>query len=156
VKTAWAAFLALSISGCSAPSPPKVSVLSSELVASNAKDLVIRVHLSATNVNSMAMTLSKVSAKLSVSQKPVTEVQVPYAINLPVNKAVPVDTDVTLPKQAVDQMRADAQKVTSVPYKVEGSVAVTAAGVTVTVPFDQAGTVTRDTLLQRLKSIPPG
>ena len=81
------------VSGCSSPTPPKVTVHSSEFVSSSAKELVVRVHLSMNNVNSYAMTLQSVKAKVTVAGHAVTEVLVPYTISLPPNKDVPVDTD---------------------------------------------------------------
>ena len=150
-----ALLVGLLVAGCSSPSPPKVTVHSSEFVSSSAKELVVRVHLSMVNVNSYAMTLQSVKAKVTVAGHQVTEVLVPYTISLPPSKEVPVDTDLVIPKPVVQQLRDQAAHAASVPYKVEGSVIVGASGVHVTVPFENTGSVTREVLIQRLRSIPP-
>ena len=147
---------ALVLVACAKPEPPKLRPLSAKVTAISTQGIDVALKLEAENPNDSAITARSLTATITLDGRYVLgTVTVPHDIVLPAHQKTVLDVPVSSRWKDLAGLGTLAMAGKDVPYKVDGTVELGGSMVSVTVPFQVGGTVTREQLAQAaLSSLP--
>ena len=147
---------ALVLVACSKPQPPRLTPLSAKVTAISTQGLDVALKLEADNPNDSAITARSLTATITLDGRYVLgTVTVPHNINLPPHQKTVLDVPVSSRWKDLAGLTTLAMAGKDVPYKIDGKVELGGDMVSIDVPFQVGGTVTREQLAQAaLSSLP--
>jgi len=156
--TAFIAVAALQSSGCSKPEPPQITVKDAKVTEVDLGGLTVAVNADAYNPNKIPLTIQSVTGTVRVDGKyDLGSVTVSKAMSLPAGAHTPVSVPLAMKWQNVTTMTALATSTQSIPYTVTGTVAVGGEQLSLELPFQVQGTLTREQITQAVvRSLPAG
>jgi LEA14-like dessication related protein len=154
-RTAFAA-AALVLVACSKPVPPRLTPISARVTAISTLGIDVELKLAAENPNSLDFKARSVTATVTLDGHYVLgAVTTPQKITLPAHQTTTIDVPVSSKWKDIAGIVNLASSGKDVPYKVEGTMELGGDTLSVNVPFEVQGTVTRQQLTQALlRSIP--
>lgn len=152
----FAAVAALSLVACAKPEPPRLTPLSAKVTSISTQGIEVDLKIAAENPNGSALTARSLTATITLDGRFVLgTVTVPHRIQLPAHQKTILDVPVTSRWQDLSSVVSLATAGKDVPYKVDGTVELGGDTLNITVPFQVAGTITREQLAQAaLNSLP--
>ena len=150
------AALALVLTACTKPDPPRLTPLSAKVTAISPQGIDVDVKLEAENPNESALSARSLTATITLDGRYVLgTVTVPHQIKLPAHQKTVLDVPVASRWQDLSGLAALAMAGKDVPYTIDGTVQLGGETLSVAVPFSVAGIVTREQLAQAaLSSLP--
>ena len=150
------AAVALVLVACAKPEPPRLTPLSAKVTAISTQGIDVALKLEAENPNDRAITARSLTATITLDGRYVLgTVTVPHNINLPAHQKTILDVPVSSRWKDLAGLTTLAMAGKDVPYKVDGKVDLGGDMISVTVPFEVGGTVTREQVAQAaLSSLP--
>ncbi|MEP7121396.1 MAG: LEA type 2 family protein [Byssovorax sp.] len=154
-RTAFAA-AALVLVACAKPVPPRLTPLSARVTAVSTAGIDVEIKLDAENPNAAALTARSITATITLDGRYLLgTVTVPHRVSLPAHSTTTIDVPVSSRWADLAAIVNLATSGKDVPYKVEGTMDVGGDTLSVSVPFEVGGIVTRAQLTQAmLKSLP--
>lgn len=154
-RTAFSA-VALVLVACAKPVPPRLTPLSARVTSISTLGIDVELKLAAENPNSLDFKARSVTATITLDGRYVLgAVTVPQKVTLPAHQTTTIDVPVSSRWQDLAGIVNLASSGKDVPYKVEGTMELGGDTISVNVPFEVQGTVTRAQLTQALlRSIP--
>ena len=141
------AALALGIAGCATPQPPTVTPQVARVVEVDQKGVELQVTLAVKNPNAFALSAHEVKGTLFVEggQKLGTGTSKPQQ-SIPAHGVATVDSRVKIAWDDVPALQKFLLQAT-VPYQFKGDVTLGGDTLSLTLPFEMKGTLTREQLL---------
>lgn len=158
---ALAAFIALAAFpsfGCSKPEPPQITVKDAKVTNVDLAGLTVSVNAEAYNPNKIGLTIQSVTGSAKLDGKyDLGAVTVSTPMSLPAGARTPITVPLAMKWQNAMTVTAIAASAESIPYTVAGSVAVGGERLSIELPFEVQGTLTRAQIMQAaIRSIPTG
>jgi LEA14-like dessication related protein len=146
----------MAIAACSKPQPPEITVKDAKVTAVDMVGLTVSVNAEAFNPNNIPLTIQRVSGSAKIDGKvDLGVVTVSTPMNLPAGARTPIAVPLTMKWQNVTALTSLAAGAPSVPYTVTGTVAVGGEKLSIELPFQVQGTMTREQITQAaIRSIP--
>ncbi|MCU0693761.1 MAG: LEA type 2 family protein [Polyangiaceae bacterium] len=144
------------LAGCSKPRPPTITPDTTTITSVSPAGLGVRATLDVTNPNDFSLSTQAVTATISVGDKvklgPVTK---PHGVSLPANQTTKVEVDLAATWNQAAELAQLAVGELTIPFVVEGKVALGGKSLNVQLPFRIEGTVSRAQLLSAgIKGLP--
>lgn len=143
----FAAPLALVLSACEKPSPPKLTPDSAVVKSVDAKGLTVELTLDAHNTNAVPLVARSVTANIMLDGKvDLGKVEVPTKVKLPSKEHTDVVVPLTLAWKDMLSIGLLAAQKQVIPFTVSGTAEVGTDDVSFDIPFETEGTLTREQL----------
>jgi LEA14-like dessication related protein len=158
MRSALVVAAALTLLACSTPQPPTLQPEKVTVTSVDAQAMHLQVTLTATNPNTVDLSLQDVTAHVKVADKiDLGSVTLPKTMTLPAGKATTIDAPLTVPWGDVSAFAQLAGAAATVPYTVDGTVELGGALLHVNVPYQLKGSMTRQQFVSvTLHSLLPG
>jgi LEA14-like dessication related protein len=148
--------LATFAAACSRPQPPSITPRSADVTGATSEGLGLRVHCVIRNSNAFALTVQRVSVRLTLASRDLGVTQLASALRLPTDTDVPLDIDVRAPWGDLPGIIAVTMFNENIPYRLDGTARVGGERLNVDVPFRLESTLPRRVLLGAASSAAPG
>ena len=150
------AAVALQSAACSKPQPPEISVKAAKVTDVNLAGLTVAVETELYNPNKFPMTLQSVTGNVKLEGKyDLGQVTVSTPVSLPAGERTAASVPLAVKWQNAGTVAALAGSAATIPFTVTGTASVGGEKLSLEVPFQVQGTVTREQLTQAaLRSIP--
>jgi len=146
---AWVAVAALPSFGCSKPQPPQITVKDLKVTDVDFGGLTVTVNAEAYNPNAIPLTIQHVSGSARLEgMYELGSATVSTPMNLPAGARTAVSVPLAMKWQKLTTMAVVASGAESIPYTLTGTMAVGGEQLSIELPFQVQGTVTRKQLLQ--------
>lgn len=146
-----------SVLGCSKPQPPTINPERATVTGADAQSVQLDVTLTATNPNSIDLTVQDVTAHVVLGGKvDLGATTVAKEYTLPAGKPTTIDALVSVPWGNVSAI-AQLASAPTVPFTVDGTVELGGSLLHVTVPYHLTGTIAQKQLVAAsLRALVPG
>lgn len=148
--------LSLSLAACSKPDPPQITVKEARIIGLDANGVTVQVRVDATNPNAVALSVQSVTGNVKLDGKhDLGTITVPKPVSLPAKATTPLDVPLVAKWQSLATLTQLAAAQRTIPFTVDGTVAVGGESLSINVPFQTSGSVTREQLTEAaIRSIP--
>ncbi|WP_394831201.1 LEA type 2 family protein [Pendulispora rubella] len=151
------AAVALQSLACSKPQPPEITVKDAKVTEVNAGGLTVAVNAELYNPNKFPMTLQSVTGNVKLEGKyDLGQVTVSTPVSLPAGARTPATVPLVMKWQNAGSMAALVTGGETIPFTVAGTAAVGGEKLSVDVPFQVQGSVTRAQIGQAVMRSFPG
>jgi LEA14-like dessication related protein len=133
--------------GCDKPKPPTIKPKRVDIIGTDPNGLVLRVYCVAHNPNPVPLPVRKVDAKVEMSSIPMGDVTATSTTTLAARSDTNIVVDVKAPWSSVGATIPKLASQPQVPYTVEGTARLEAAGLKFDIPFTTKGTLPREQLV---------
>ena len=138
----------LSIFGCSQPSAPEITVKAARVTELSLSGLTLAVDAEAFNPNDITLNVQRVSGTVRIDDKyELGKVTVPVPTTLPARARTPLSVPLAMKWQNLTILTGIAARSETIPYTVTGTVAVGGEKLSLDVPFQVQGTLTREQIM---------